>query len=432
MAQLSEAENNNIIKWYRINLTKRKELTAFRNIVTRIIEDLNKNEITSDDEETVYADCYKRQYLFPSNSSNVAGYYETIMTNIRLSCWVRCTENELLEILKELNDKNITSDASRKSNSGTIRVTDDSEINTLRWIINQMPQNLVRVNDIPEGTSKALLPVPGGVLLEGDLSKKRGKVDTDKFYFSVLGINLLMIVSKGDAEIVGDLAKEIEEIKKANANDKENKAVHWMALRATRGSEQTLEDRINRWKSNDESSVYIETYLPFYLAEVKKGSKSTVQRKALYCPGYLFIRTSITDLLKIETDKYWDGAAISRYLVRQSMRRKKGHAGKMDKEAQQALKISDKEMESFKFAVDSNLSNVPLDAEDYLDNELVKYYNPGNAFHQMLGHVLHKSDGLYLAFVFSGIMKNAKAIKIESSQIRKLSNKELAELKIKQ
>ena len=95
----------------------------------------------------------------------------------------------------------------------------------------------------------------------------------------------------------------------------------------------------------------------------------------------------------------------------------------------QALRISDAEMADFKFAVNSNLTNIVLDAEDYVDNELVRYYNPNSPFNQKIGRVLHKGDCLYLSFLpLGGIMNFTKAIKIESSQIRKLSSKELAEL----
>ncbi|MEE1062838.1 MAG: hypothetical protein UH071_04155, partial [Paludibacteraceae bacterium] len=111
----------------------------------------------------------------------------------------------------------------------------------------------------------------------------------------------------------------------------------------------------------------------------------------------------------------------SRLLVRQSMRKNNNES--------QALKISDAEMADFKFAVNSNLTNVVLDAEDYVDNELVRYYNPGSPFNQKIGRVLHKGETLYLSFLpLGGIMNFTKAIKIESSQIRKLSNKELTEL----
>ena len=420
MAQISKALNNSELNWFRINLTKRKELDAFRNIIIDKVNDYNQKEDADCDEETD-VDCIKRRYLFPSNTSNVNGYYESIMSNIKFSCWVRCTEDELLEMLDELNDKQITADASRKSNSGVIRVVNENDVNTLGWIINHAPQNLFRANAMPTETKHATLSVPGGVILEGELSKMRGNVNTDKFFFSVLGTDLFMVINKGDAEEVVDISQEIENAKRANDNDKANKARQWMVLRVTRGSEQSLEKKIELWKENNDSDVCVETYLPTYIKDIKRCGNIIGQRKALFCPGYLFIHTSIADILRIESDKHWDGSFISRLLVRQSMRNNNNES--------QALKISDAEMADFKFAVNSNLTNVVLDAEDYVDNELVRYYNPGSPFNQKIGRVLHKGETLYLSFLpLGGIMNFTKAIKIESSQIRKLSNKELTEL----
>ena len=148
MAQDSKAPYNSGLNWFRVNLTKRKELAAFRNIIIDKITDFNKKEDADCDEDTD-VDCIRRRYLFPSNSSNVNGYYESIMSNIKFSCWVKCAENELLEILDDLNSSQITADASRKSNSGVIRVVSENEVNTLGWIINNVPQNLFRANTIP-------------------------------------------------------------------------------------------------------------------------------------------------------------------------------------------------------------------------------------------------------------------------------------------
>ena len=421
MAQISKALYNSGLNWFRINLTKRKELDAFRNIIIDKINDYNKKDDADCDEETD-VDCTKRRYLFPSNTSNVNGYYESIMSNIKFSCWVKCAEDELAEMLDVLNGQQITADASRKSNSGTIRVIDENEVNTLGWIINHAPQNLFRANSIPSETKPATLAVPGGVILDGELSKMRGNVNTDKFFFSVLGTNLFMVINKGDADEIVDLSQEIENAKKANDNDKANKARQWMVLRVSRGSEQSLEKRLELWKDQNESDVCFESYLPTYMKDITRCGNIIGQRKALFCPGYLFIHTSISELLRIESDKLWDGPLISRFLVRQSMRKNNNDS--------QALKISDAEMADFKFAVNSNLTNIALEAEDYVDNELVRYYNPNSPFNQKIGRVLHKKDSLYLSFLpLGGIMNFTKAIKIESSQIRKLSNKELAELK---
>lgn len=420
MAQNSKAPYNSGLNWFRVNLTKRKELAAFRNIIIDKITDFNKKEDADCDEETD-VDCIRRRYLFPSNSSNVNGYYESIMSNIKFSCWVKCAENELLEILDDLNSSQITADASRKSNSGVIRVVSENEVNTLGWIINNVPQNLFRANTIPTETKPATLCVPGGVVIEGELSKMRGNVNTDKFFFSVLGTNLFMVINKGDADEVVDISQEIENAKKANDNDKANKARHWMVLRASRGSEQSLEKSLELWKEHNESDICFETYLPTYIKDIKRCGNIIGQRKALFCPGYLFIHTSISEILRIESDRLWDGPTISRFLVRQSMRKSNNES--------QALRISDAEMADFKFAVNSNLTNIVLDAEDYVDNELVRYYNPNSPFNQKIGRVLHKGDCLYLSFLpLGGIMNFTKAIKIESSQIRKLSSKELAEL----
>lgn len=420
MTQISKALNNSELNWFRINLTKRKELDAFRNIIIDKVNDYNQKEDADSDEETD-VDCIKRRYLFPSNSNNVNGYYESIMSSIKFSCWVKCTEEELLKMLDELNDNQITADASRKSNSGVIRVVNENEVNTLGWIINHAPQNLFRANTIPTEAKHATLSVPGGVILEGELSKMRGNVNTDKFFFSVLGTDLFMVINKGDADEAVDISQEIENAKRANNIDKANNSRQWMVLRITRGSEQSLEKKIEFWKENNESDVCIETYLPTYIKDIKRCGNIIGQRKALFCPGYLFIHTSISELLRLESDKFWDGPSISRFLVRQSMRKNNNES--------QALKISDAEMADFKFAVNSNLTNVALDAEDYIDNELVRYYNPDSPFNQKIGRVLHKKDGLYLSFLpLGGIMNFTKAIKIESSQIRKLSNKELAEL----
>lgn len=420
MAQISKAQYNSELNWFRVNLTKRKELDAFRNIIIDKVNDYNQKE-DADCEEDTDVDCLRRRYLFPSNSSNVNGYYESIMSNIKFSCWVKCTEKELLEMLDELNDSQITADASRKSNSGVIRVVNENEVNTLSWIINNVPQNLFRANSIPSETKPATLSVTGGVILEGELSKMRGNVNTDKFFFSVLGTNLFMVINKGDADEVVDISQEIENAKKANDNDKANKTRHWMVLRVSRGTEQSLEKRLELWKENNESDICFETYLPTYIKDIKRCGNIIGQRKALFCPGYLFIHTSISEILRIESDKLWDGTTISRFLVRQSMRKNNNES--------HALKISDAEMADFKFAVNSNLTNVALDAEDYVDNELVRYYNPESPFNQKIGRVLHKGDNLYLSFLpLGGIMNFTKAIKIESSQIRKLSSKELAEL----
>ncbi|MEE0085523.1 MAG: hypothetical protein UE068_14965, partial [Paludibacteraceae bacterium] len=182
MAQDSKAPYNSGLNWFRVNLTKRKELAAFRNIIIDKITDFNQKEDADCDEDTD-VDCIRRRYLFPSNSSNVNGYYESIMSNIKFSCWVKCAENELLEILDDLNSSQITADASRKSNSGVIRVVSENEVNTLGWIINNVPQNLFRANTIPTETKPATLCVPGGVVIEGELSKMRGNVNTDKFFF---------------------------------------------------------------------------------------------------------------------------------------------------------------------------------------------------------------------------------------------------------
>ncbi|MBP5705385.1 MAG: hypothetical protein J6X12_11935 [Paludibacteraceae bacterium] len=420
MAQISKALNNSELNWFRINLTKRKELDAFRNIIIDKVNKYNQKEDAESDEETD-VDCIKRRYLFPSNTSNINGYYESIMSNIKFSCWVKCTEDELLEMLDELNDNQITADASRKSNSGVIRVVNETDVNTLNWIIKHAPQNLFRANTIPAETKHATLSVPGGVILEGELSKMRGNVNTDKFFFSVLGTDLFMVINKGDAEEVVDISQEIENAKKASDIDKANNSRQWMVLRVSRGSEQSLEKKIELWKKNNDSGVCVETYLPTYIKDIKRCGNIIGQRKALFCPGYLFIHTSIADILRIESDKLWDGSFISRLLVRQSMRKNNNES--------QALKISDAEMADFKFAVNSNLTNIALDAEDYVDNELVRYYNPGSPFNQKIGRVLHKGETLYLSFLpLGGIMNFTKAIKIESSQIRKLSNKELAEL----
>ncbi|MEE1062580.1 MAG: hypothetical protein UH071_02850, partial [Paludibacteraceae bacterium] len=306
MAQISKALNNSELNWFRINLTKRKELDAFRNIIIDKVNDYNQKEDADCDEETD-VDCIKRRYLFPSNTSNVNGYYESIMSNIKFSCWVRCTEDELLEMLDELNGKQITADASRKSNSGVIRVVNENDVNTLGWIINHAPQNLFRANAMPTETKHATLSVPGGVILEGELSKMRGNVNTDKFFFSVLGTDLFMVINKGDAEEVVDISQEIENAKRANDNDKANKARQWMVLRVTRGSEQSLEKKIELWKENNDSDVCVETYLPTYIKDIKRCGNIIGQRKALFCPGYLFIHTSIADILRIESDKHWDG-----------------------------------------------------------------------------------------------------------------------------
>lgn len=421
MAQISKAPHNSDLNWFRINLTKRKELDAFRNIIINEVNEFNKKENVDSDEDND-VDCTNRRYLFPSNSSNVNGYYESIMSSIKFSCWVKCTEKELLEMLDKLNEKQITADASRKSNSGVIRVVNENDVNTLGWIINHVPQNLFRANIIPSETKPATLSVPGGVILEGELSKMRGNVNTDKFFFSVLGTKLFMVINKGDADEAVDISQEIENAKRASDIDKANNSRQWMVLRVSRGTEQALEKKIDFWKGHNESDIYFETYLPTYMKDIKRCGNVIGQRCSLFCPGYLFIRTSISELLRLESDKFWDGSSISRFLVRQSMRKNNND--------NQALKISDIEMADFKFAVNSSLTNIALEADDYVDNELVRYYNPNSPFNQKIGRVLHKKDSLFLSFLpLGGIMNFTKAIKIESSQIRKLSSKELAELK---
>lgn len=423
MAKISKATYDLETNWYRVNLAKRRQSDAFRNIIIEKINGYNKG-LVSDVDDSI--DNYiERRYLFPSNNSNINGYYESIMDSIKFSCWVKCSESELLEILDELSNNEVIADASRKSNSGVIRTVDENEINTLRWIIEYAPQNLFRTAVKPTDTKPATLNVPGGVVLEGELSKMRGKVDTDKFYFSVMDTTLFMVISKGSADESIDLAKEIEDAKKAKAGDIANKTKRWMVLRASHGSEQYLEGKLNKWKSYNESDVEFETYLPLYIKDIKKSGKIIGQRKSVFCPGYLFIHASANDINRIESSKFWDGFPISKLLVRESNR-------KRDKQQNSALTISDVDMDNFKFAVDSNLTNVPLDADDYIDNEYVRYFNAESPFNNKIGKILHKGDNLYLSFLpLGGIMTFTKALKIESSQIRKLTSKEIAEINAK-
>lgn len=431
MTQFSKALNDSELNWFRINLTKRKELNAFRNIISATINAINErlfvNIETFNDEEddSTYVECSKRSCLFPSNAADVDGYYDSIMANIKFSCWVKCTEEELLGILKDLNENDITSDAARKSNSGVIRIIEDSEVGTLKWIVDYTPHNLFRTNTVTGETKPATLNLPSGSILAGELGKMRGKVETDKFYFTLLGEKYFIVINKGVANEAVDLSQEIENAKKAKGKDKTNNERRWMVLRASRGSEIKLEQRIDAWKGakkeKGEEDVFLETYLPMYVKDVKRNDRIIGQRKALYCPGYLFIHTSISDLIRLECDKSWDGTMISRFLVRQSMRK--------NFDVNQALTISENDMTNFKFAVDSNIGNVSLDSEDYVDNEYVRYIHPGSAFNQCVGKVLHKGDQLYLTFLPIGLMTVTQAIKIESSEIRKLTNAEKAELK---
>lgn len=433
MTQNSKATNDSGLNWFRINLSKRKELEAFRKIITEKINGFNANR-TGDcivDGKEIFSDHHDRSYLFPSNINNVNGYFDSIMSNIKFSCWVKCTEEELLDILNVLNEKDIISDVARKSNSGSIRVANENEINTLRWIIEYAPQNLFRANVVPSDTKPATIIVPGDVIVEGELSKMRGKVETDKFYFSVLGTTLFMVISKGIANEAIDFSQELENARKNKALDEANNIRQWMVLRASHGAEQNLEEKLSRWKeykenhpeTKEEPEIVFETYLPMFLKDVKRGNKIIGQRKALFCPGYLFIYTSISELLRIEIDRYWDGFAISRLLVRQSMRKGKSES--------KALTISDRQMADFKFIVDSNLTNIALEAEDYIDKEYVRFFDKDSAFNQKIGQVLHKGNDLYITFFnLEGIMRYTKAIKIESSQIRKLTEREIAELKL--
>ncbi len=431
MTQFSKAPNNSYLKWYRINLSKRKGFSAFRNIITEKINAINEKEsntIDSISDDSDKSDFYynNRCYLFPSSNSDIDGYYESIMSNFKFSCWVKCTEEELLDILNELNRQEISADASRKSNSGIIRVMDENEINTLKWIINSTPANLYRANGIPADGVPARLPVQGGVIIDGYLTKMRGKVETDKFYFPVFDNTLFVVINKGTAEEAVDLSLEIESAKKANNSNKINNERHWMVLRLSRGQELPLEEKLIKWKDAAKDDLkegfQLETFLPTYMKEIKRNDKVIGQRKSLLCPGYMFIHTSINELCTIEVHKSWDRSFITRLLVRQSMRK--------DGIASKALFISDREMNDFKFAVNSNLTNIELESDDYVDNELVKYYKPGNPFHQKIGRVLHKGDALFLTFLPIGGMKVANGIPIDSSQVRKLSAKEKAELKL--
>ncbi len=410
--------------WFRLNLTKRKELAAFRNTVIEKINDINKGIVNLEDDSDDNV-LQSRHYIFPSNDNNIDGYYDSIMSNIKFSCWVKCTEEELLDILGKLNAHNVVADASRKSNSGVIRVMDENEINTLKWIINTTPANLYRANCIPKDAIPARLPVQGGVIIDGHLTKMRGKVETDKFFFNVLDNTLFVVINKGTAEEVVDLSQEIENAKKANISNKTNNERHWMVLRVSRGQELTLEEKIVNWKEDVKEELsegfQFETFLPTYMKEIKRNDRIIGQRKSLLCPGYIFIHTSIIELLFLETHKSWDGSFISRLLVRQSMR-KDGYSSK-------ALIISEREMNDFKFAVNSNLTNIELESDDYVDNELVKYYKPGDPFNQKIGRILHKGNDLYLTFLPIGGMKVTNGFRIESSQIRKLTSKEKAELK---
>lgn len=432
MTQFSKAINESELNWYRVNLTKRKELDAFRNIIIEKVNAINTDLFGNNaefvgDEDKTDVDDNKRSFLIPSNSTDVDGYYEAIMNNIKFSCWVKCTEEELNGMLNELNSKQITADASRKSNSGTIRVADENEVNTLRWIITHKPQNLFRVSATPKEAVHATLVVQGGVVLAGKLVKMRGKVETDKFYFNVIDTTLFMIVSKGTANESGDFRQEYKDAKKAKGYDEINSERHWMVLRASRGSEQTLENRLTRWmkykeeqSNGEELGIQFETYLPIFWKEVKKGSsQATEQRKALFCPGYLFIRTSINDLLKLETDKTWDGGYISRLLVRESR--------KIDI-TNKAMTISDRSMDDFKFIVNSNLTNITLEADDFIDKEYVRYFNKESALHQKIGQIMHKGDKLFITFCnLDGLMSYFKGTEVNSSEIRKLTKKELIE-----
>lgn len=427
MTEFSKAIIESELSWFRINLTKRRELDAFRNTIIAKVNAINEVLVTNDNcDDDAYVEYNKRSYLFPSSVSDVDGYYESIMNSIKFSCWVKCTEEELKEILNELNENEVSSDASRKSNSGVIRVVDDSEVGTLRWIINYTPQNLYRANVSTYDTKPATLNLPGGTVLSGELGKMRGKVDTDKFFFTLLGEKYFVIINKGVANETVDLTQEIERAKKVKNKEKINNERHWMVLRVSRGSEIKLMQKIESWKEDrkdrEEDDIFFETYLPMFVKDVKRNDKIIGQRKALYCPGYLFINTSILDLINLECDKMWDGTPISRFLVRQSMRK--------SSEVSRALTISDADMTNFMFAADSNLGNVTLDADDYVDDEYVRYFHPGKPFNQCVGKVLHKGDKLYLTFLPIGLMTVTQAIQIDSSEIRKLSNKEKAELKL--
>lgn len=436
MAQFSKANNVSDLNWFRLNLTKRKGLEAFRKIIIEKVNEFNKDIDDIDDDDCEF-DRQRRRYLFPSNCSNINGYYESIMSTIKFSCWVRCTQDELEETIKLLNDNNIVADASRKSNSGTIRIADENEVNTLRWIIENTPDNLYRVNAISCETKPATLVVQDDVVLMGKLCKMHGKVETDKFYFSVMGTTLFMVISKGLANEIGDLSKDLEDAKKAIAKKKINNDRNWMVLRTSHGLEQSLNEKLNRWKEekikslgeDQKDSVKFETYLPTFVKEVKRGNKKIGDRKALFCPGYLFVNTSITELTDIENElkKSWDNIYITPLLVRETMR-KKDYNGK-------PLIIADNRMRDFQFVVSSNLNNVALEADDYIENEYVKYIGPINAFYHKIGRVLHKANSDELELIFDnldGLMRYAKGMKIKSSEIRKLTAKELAEAGIKQ
>lgn len=421
MTLISKAQKESELSWYRINLTKRKELEPFRKTIIHCIDEINEAEDTACcDDDIVFVDFEKRLHLFPSNVENVDGYYSQIMDSIRYSGWVKCTETELTAILEELNGSGISSDAARKSNSGVIRKTDASEIKTLKWIIENAPRNLYRSNSVPTNATLAMLPVPGDVELEGRLRKMRGKVENDKFYFSVLDLDLFMIIAKDTAEEVCDISKLIDAAKHNKEDERKNKRVQWMVIRAVRGYETRIVENLERWKESSGSDVSFETFLPICMKEVTRNNKVS-RRKALMCPGYVFIRTSISDLTKIETDKKWDGQRMYCFLLRQTK--------SIDSNV---LTISEREMIDFKFAVNCNLSNVSLDDEDFIDNELVKYHNPDSVFNDRVGRVAHKKDGLYLSFLpFGGVFNKIAAIKIESGHICKLSAVELAEIENK-
>ena len=67
-------------------------------------------------------------------------------------------------------------------------------------------------------------------------------------------------------------------------------------------NEMLKEEKIASLGEDEKDSVKFETYLPTFVKEVKRGNKKIGERKALFCPGYLFVNTSITELTDIENE----------------------------------------------------------------------------------------------------------------------------------
>ena len=348
-------------------------------------------------------------FVYLSDKTYPASCLQFLASNYVQFLYVNTDIDTITNFLEKEKDSNIYK-LSRDNHNVPV-LYDDLIIRQTEMILHNYNGEIRITNSIPSKAKECSIDYLHMKDFKGYYQKVQ-KAPIDKFYIKLLeNINIFIPVPKGTY-------KEPTEKKEEEKLYREK--TRWMVLRTF--NEEKWYDILCNWNIDMADAIRIGEARPCFpfLPKRKYTDRNGVEHIKLLCHGYLFLKTTISNLPIIDRNIKYGIPNLSRAVMKSKF------DGKM-----RPVTINENAMTNFMFATSICSGELEYDSFDYCIDEHVVYTNSDSAFFGRVGKLSRKGKDLYIAFSIGNELGGniqIPAIKVNISNIRKLTEEEVQEL----